>query len=457
MFNNCFDLNDGELILFNSYVGIGSLCRVTSECAQKIRDILRKKEITTNCFAYESAFNTLCRCGYLVHSEEDELLKAEMKHMKLISNQDGGNLLHLIILPTEQCNFRCTYCYEDFNKPKMSVKTQEALINFVRKQLYFYAGLSVSWFGGEPLTAIDVMQSLSDRFIALCMSARKSYVSSVTTNGYLLSEQNFRALLSRRVLSYQVTIDGPKQVHDKYRHAAGGEGTFDAIIGNLKSIRDNIKSNTFHVSIRTNFTQESATLFEEYCELLNETFGGDKRFSLFIRSVGNQGGNNGIDNMLDSLLGSDGLNVVFDKATDLSCRMPINVDQHMDMISPGGSMCYAGFSNYLVIDPYGGIRKCTHYLNEDFNLIGRLEPNGQANIDEGKEARWIGRMILNDQCKSCGFLGSCFNHVCPAGRLDNPNNDGAACPVEKDHLREILMIAATSSSYGKLFNQITFA
>ncbi|MCM1236362.1 MAG: hypothetical protein NC124_11505 [Clostridium sp.] len=55
----------------------------------------------------------------------------------------------------------------------------------------------------------------------------------MVTNGYFLTKDVAQKLAKLKVSSLQVTIDGPKHVHDKRRVLAGGEGTFDKIIQKL--------------------------------------------------------------------------------------------------------------------------------------------------------------------------------------------------------------------------------
>ena len=101
----------------------------------------------------------------------DEILLRERKLMDIVNYSK----LYLVIMPTEQCNFRCEYCYETHEKGKMSKKTQDALIRYVQKNIYRYTGLNVGWFGGEPLEALDVIEYLSQNFMKICKVAKKPY------------------------------------------------------------------------------------------------------------------------------------------------------------------------------------------------------------------------------------------------------------------------------------------
>src|SRR5262245_23043526 len=70
--------------------------------------------------------------------------------------------LKLTILPTEQCNFRCTYCYEDFElgmMPRWAVDGLKRLMTVRAPELRV---LDLRWFGGEPLMAFPIVAELCE-------------------------------------------------------------------------------------------------------------------------------------------------------------------------------------------------------------------------------------------------------------------------------------------------------
>jgi uncharacterized protein len=69
--------------------------------------------------------------------------------------------LKLTILPTEKCNFRCEYCYEDFTHGRMSPSTITGIKNSMEMRAPTLSVLEISWFGGEPLLASDIVINIS--------------------------------------------------------------------------------------------------------------------------------------------------------------------------------------------------------------------------------------------------------------------------------------------------------
>ncbi|MBQ3373943.1 MAG: SPASM domain-containing protein [Oscillospiraceae bacterium] len=165
----------------------------------------------------------------------------------------GPHGISLTICPTMNCNFDCPYCFENHRPGRMSAEVQDDVVSLTRRMLKACGGrhLSVTWFGGEPLLAIDVIEALSLRLITLAQEFSAEYSAGIITNGYLLTQKNIDILERSSVSSCQVTVDGLGGQHDATRHLAGGGATFDRIIRNLRDGRI-----PFRVSIRQN-VQES--------------------------------------------------------------------------------------------------------------------------------------------------------------------------------------------------------
>ena len=152
--------------------------------------------------------------------------------LKNITNK----LLHLIIMPTEQCNFRCTYCYEDFALGRMSPGIVTGLKLLIERRAPTLDLLAIAWFGGEPTLALDIVADVQSHAQALARQSPGLRVgASMTTNGYLLDRHRFQELLNLGVREFQISLDGPGEFHDRRRVKIGGQGTFDRIWENLRS------------------------------------------------------------------------------------------------------------------------------------------------------------------------------------------------------------------------------
>lgn len=122
--------------------------------------------------------------GFLVRQGTDE---AAQVHEDYIARYVDPNL-HLIVLPTEQCNFRCVYCYESFLRGTMGPELQSGLRTFVQHQPSL-KHFSLSWFGGEPLVARDVVLENTRYFKQYCDESGVEFICAATTNAYLLTPE----------------------------------------------------------------------------------------------------------------------------------------------------------------------------------------------------------------------------------------------------------------------------
>lgn len=209
---NYYTRNDNqELLLFNTLNGTKSFLKVSRENASAAEAFLSGKGEKSGLSS--SLYDELVKWGYVIPEELDEDVLLRAIYVDSISDPR----LQITILPTEQCNFRCKYCYESFPDKVMSEETQSALLLFLKKNLGKYSALHISWFGGEPLLALDIIERLSEKIKEICAFYRKPYTASMTTNGFLLDADTFKRLLKCNVIYYQITVDGTKDIHDVQR------------------------------------------------------------------------------------------------------------------------------------------------------------------------------------------------------------------------------------------------
>lgn len=140
-------------------------------------------------------------------SSEDEEQKLKVYHDKALKSEDT---LMLILKITKKCNFRCTYCYENFMDNNLIIKNQNILIKYIKNKLSEgkIHHLIISWFGGEPLMNIECILNMAAQLIDVCKSFNVKYSSSIVTNGFLLSSKVIDMLYKSGVNTFQITLDG---------------------------------------------------------------------------------------------------------------------------------------------------------------------------------------------------------------------------------------------------------
>lgn len=305
--------------------------------------------------------------------------------------------LHLILLPTEQCNFRCVYCYEDFQTGRMAPVTVQAVKRLVDRRIGELSALGVSWFGGEPLLARNIVEDIAGHITAAVASRGSvAYTADMTTNGYLLDAAAFARLTSLGIRSYQVSLDGPRTTHDRTRIRANGQGSFARIWENLLAIQRT--STDACVLLRVHLTPANLPTMPELLRNIRDTFLSDERFSVLLRPIEHMGGPN--DAHLD-VLDQRQRNIAI---TEL--RSLLTEDEASPSLFDAPHVCYASRPNSLLIRADGRVGKCTVALNDPANTIGELSPDGSLRIGRARLDPWVrGWQAADWDAVGCPYAG----------------------------------------------------
>lgn len=331
-------------------------------------------------------------------------------------NSLSNTRLELIILPTEQCNFRCTYCYEDFAIGGMSQTTINAVMSLIERRAPKLKILELSYFGGEPLLGMRAIKQISSKAISLSREYGFDLLSSATTNAYLLNGNNLNDLVGLGITTFQISLDGWQQVHDKTRRRKDGTGSFDKIWDNLISAKNT--NLNFHFTLRIHLMPGNEESVIQLVRNVNQ-FLDDDRFVMMFKKVGEWGGKDEahpevyVDNSaaLDELLAQiDSLaqRRTLDSVDELGGGSASSGERKLtEQTQDMPYVCYASMGNSLVIRANGRINKCTVALNSPRNDIGCINADGSLSIDSLKLGPWLGGLANID----VDYLG------CPASKV----------------------------------------
>lgn len=292
-----------------------------------------------------------------------------------------NDYFHLVIMPTEACNFRCRYCYEDYYFGKMNNDVITGIQNLIKNRFSTLKQLDISWFGGEPLIAMDIIKKIAN-FINSLSNTHPSVVvrQHMTTNGYLLDENYFNELIAMGINSFQITLDGNKNIHDKVRLTLGGKGTFEKILSNLHSIQ---KSQVeAEIILRLHYSNENWKQLIKFIQKIEAVFSIDKRFKLLLKAIEPYEGTSPNSITPLSMNQKEYIeNVLLDSLNNHSFAV--------NKLTDGSNVCYAARANSIVIRSNGRIAKCTVALYDKQNDIGRLLVDGNLDLDQTKLKPWL--------------------------------------------------------------------
>ncbi len=431
---------DGVLVLYNSYSGAVSGFREPH--SDQVCELLQQTGVHLE--SLEELPRYLVERGFLVQATANELQRFRLRFLQHHQRPDR---LELILLTSEECNFRCQYCYESFPRGTMEPWVREAVIRLMETRAPRLNRLSVNYFGGEPLLGMEAVEEIAPAAQKIAGAHGIQYSSSMTTNGYLLTAEVFEKLVGWNLRQYQITLDGERECHDHSRPLKGGGGTFDRILENLRTIKST--AHDFKVTLRVNFTPVNLRSMRSFLEEIGD-FKDDKRFSIRFFPVGKWGGPNDADLEVCGL-GAErerqGLDV-------LAAELGYPAEGRMPYMMPTAksAVCYAARPYNLIVGADGKLMKCTVVLDtKEYNIVGRLSNDGRAEIDIDKLVGWTAPYFEDDDtCKQCFFLPVCQGSSCPLPRLELGKRP---CPPQKLRIGKTLTnIWQQKEGKGRLYS-----
>lgn len=227
----------------------------------------------------------------------------------------------------------------------------------------------------------------------------------MTTNGYLLDIEKYKTLVDLGLTDVQVTLDGFSKTHNKTRHLANREGTWNVIIQNLKKISQYPKHSK--IILRTNFNSEVIESEKKFLIFCKDYF--ENQFIMHFEAI-KPFNKNYKGECYDQEKEHE--NII--KLIQFCKHNQIN---HIfkDVLSRGFYACPQCSKNSYVFDPELNLMKCTVLFDFDKNQIGRLNSDGKLIINNNINL-WNG---YTESCKECNVYPVCLGRKCLGGALKN--------------------------------------
>lgn len=352
------------------------------------------------------------RDGFIVPDSTDEMETAEAK----FKAQLRPSTYYLMVLPTYQCNLRCWYCTQHHQDMWMSEET----VSLIRKRIIRMLSqpgikhFHLSWFGGEPLMAYDIVLGLTRFGCDKAAKLGKTFSCNITTNSTLLDDNRIEQLREAGVTGYQITIDGDRATHDKVKVLPKGRSAFDTALHNV----DRIGSHTY-CSLRFNYTHKT---------LKPDEIIADIRERLSPASLPNiQFNLHKVWQEDEAAIDPARVNRLFGMATEMGLKVGF----------PGFGTCYVDFDNFECIFPNGRVGLCDN--NDPKDNPGILMPDGSVSWPERINS---GRPMFEDnssECHTCRYAPVCGGQ-CPAKRQKMIEDGMPIGCIFDDHDSEMLRL-----------------
>jgi uncharacterized protein len=381
-----------------------------------------------------SVVTTMKNRRYLFENKEEYrnfLEKLDAKLEKLETN----SLPSFLIIPSYACNLKCTYCYErtyDINhapiqdKKKIIDQQFDVIANLIGQLSpdgpagFKSQDVKITIMGGEPL--LPANQILINYILEKVAS--NGYRANIVTNGVDIS--NFIPDLKNSPVEHiQITLDGPKSIHDRRRKSPHGTGSFDSIIKNVQlALKNGIK-----IYLRVNVDRENIDSLPELAEFITDSFPDSPDLFPYLYLM-QDGGCSGNQNVLEE---SVGMEKIFKMEREFPKLRVFRKKYHpaglIESIfddkpfQPALRHCGAARNQYI-LDYKGNIYKCWHGVGNSDYRVGVFDDNYQFNE---KKARWLNRSVLKlKKCTLCKYRYICGTG-CPAAK----HGGGSASDLNK--------------------------
>ncbi len=138
------------------------------------------------------------------------------------------------------CNLNCSYCFASQGKYNgerggMSFEVGKRALDFLVGNSGTRHNLEVDFFGGEPLLNFDVVKQLVAYARSIEKEKNKNFRFTLTTNGMLIDDDVID-FANREMSNVVLSLDGRKEIHDRFRVDYAGKGSFDTIVPKFQKL-----------------------------------------------------------------------------------------------------------------------------------------------------------------------------------------------------------------------------
>ena len=300
------------------------------------------------------------------------------------------------------CNLNCSYCFASQGK----YHGDRALMSFeVDKQaLYFLVAhsgkrrnLEVDFFGGEPLMNWDVVKQLVAYARSIEKEAGKNFRFTLTTNGVLVDDEVIE-FANKEMHNVVMSIDGRKEVHDRFRVNYAGQGSYDTIIPKFQKFAKARGERDYYV--RGTYTHHNTDFTKDILHMADLGF-----TQLSMEPVVCAPDD-------PCALTEEDLPVLFEQYEELAKEMirrekdgkPITFYHYMIDLNHGPCIykriagCGSG-TEYLAVTPWGDLYPCHQFVGDEKYLMGNVW-DGVTNTEMRDEFKCCNVYARKD-CDDC--------------------------------------------------------
>ncbi len=230
----------------------------------KDRDDVTEKDVE-NCY---TQLLEMQKNGQLFTSDSFEPMAGTLKA------RTSGVVKALCLHIAHTCNLNCSYCFASQGKyhgerALMSYEVGKRALDFLVENSGTRRNLEVDFFGGEPLMNFDVVKQLVAYARSIEKEKNKNFRFTLTTNGVLVDDDVIE-FSNKEMSNVVLSLDGRKEVHDRYRVDYAGNGSWEKIVPKFQKFVNARGGKNYYM--RGTFTHANPDFLEDIKTMLDLGF-----------------------------------------------------------------------------------------------------------------------------------------------------------------------------------------
>ncbi len=400
---------EGKWLIYNTLWGNSAI--VSSKIKERLENADQNIPIDNR---NNGHWEKLQKAGIIVadHGREKEQLKDYFKTVA-----ESRVSLSVIIMTTFACNLACPFCIETGVKKAahMTEETTGRVIDWLKEKIESNSPrkLSLAFYGGEPTLHLAPMKAICKEMKEICRQREMELEVGLTTNGTLLNGRVVDELLDYGLDWAVIALAGHKEVHDRMRPFAGGKGSYDLIIKNIREICEKIE-----VVIKGIYDEKNEHSLMAMMD------------HLVALGLENKIHNIGFDPVIENLSSVDapsyscGVCSYSNSNLDTNLRLikeALNRNMEANLDFSMGPCSTIMNANHITIDPSGKFYKCPAFAGHEMFTVGDIRGGYNHRFDYFLNSHpW-------EDCIDCRYVPICGGGCRYSAYLENKDCESTVC------------------------------
>lgn len=300
------------------------------------------------------------------------------------------------------CNLNCAYCFASQGKYHgeraiMSLDVAKRALDFLIENSGSRRNLEVDFFGGEPLMNFEMIKELVAYARSIEKEHNKNFRFTLTTNGVLIDDDVIE-FANKEMSNVVLSLDGRKEVHDRYRVDYVGNGSWEKIVPKFQKLVEARGHKDYYM--RGTFTHANPDFLEDIKQMLDLGF-TELSMEPVVCAEGDP-----------AELTQEDLPIVLEQYEKLA-ELMIERDKegrpftfyHYMIDLQGGPCIYKRISGcgsgteYMAVTPWGDLYPCHQFVGDEKFCLGNIW-DGVKNTEIQKEFAGC-NVYAREECRDC--------------------------------------------------------